>query len=75
MAREFKENSHLKVDKKKYEENFDQIKWAPIEDKPKKKTKKRHITAGMCGEYGMSEFDDEKYKENFDRIDWNKKKE
>lgn len=77
MAQSFAETAHLKIDKKKFEENFDRIDWGkPAEAKydPKKvKRNKKHATAGMCGEYGMSTFDEEKYKENFDQIDWSKK--
>ena len=76
MAREFKETAHLKTDEKKFKERFDEIDWGDLKDKPvEKKNNKKHSTAGMCGEYGMSAVDEEKFKENFDNIDWNKKKE
>lgn len=71
MAREFKETSFLKTDKKKFAENFDAanlqssikesgtyvlrngelVKLTPQEAAKHKK----HATAGICGEYGMSE--------------------
>lgn len=71
MAREFKETAHLKTDKKTFSDNFDAanlrssikdsgsyvvrdgelVKLSDIEA-----TKfKKHKTAGLCGEYGMSE--------------------
>lgn len=76
MAREFKEVAHLKTDEDKFKKNFDEIDWGDLKDKPiLKKTKSKHVTAGMCGEYGISEFDEKAYKENFDRIDWSKKAE
>jgi hypothetical protein len=63
------------IDEKKYKENFDQIDWGDLKDKPVEKIKnKKHVTAGMCGEFGMSVFDEKAFKENFDRIDWSKKK-
>ena len=78
MAQSFSETAHLKIDQKKYEENFDQIKWKSKEeqeeiDKVKVARTKKHMTAGLCGEFGMSTFNDEKYKENFEQIDWSKK--
>lgn len=73
MAREFKELAHLKTDKKKFEENFDQIDWGDLKNKPIKKVPSRHSTAGLCGEYGLSTFDEKAYKENFDNIDWEPK--
>jgi hypothetical protein len=77
MAREFKEVAHLKTNKEEFEKNFDQIDWGDLKDRPVVKSKKgkKHITAGICGEYGMSTFDEKAYKENFDQIDWSKKKE
>lgn len=76
MAREFKETAHLKTDNKAFKENFDAIDWGDLKDKPiEKKGKSKHVTAGMCGEYGISEFNKEEYDKNFDQIDWNKKKE
>lgn len=60
----------------RYKENFDAIDWGDLKDRPvEKKKNKKHVTAGMCGEYGMSTRDEEAYKENFDRIDWSKKTE
>lgn len=77
MAQSFAETAHLKTDKKKFSENWDNIKWPEPEEIKIDKTKvirtKKHATAGLCGEYGMSVVDDEKYKENFDQIDWSKK--
>lgn len=72
MAREFKETSHLKVDKKKFAENFDAIDWGGLKEKPieKKPETKRHPTTGICGEIGMSVFDKEAFDNNFDQIDW-----
>lgn len=32
----------------------------------------KHVSAGMCGEFGMSTFDDKAYKENLERILKNK---
>lgn len=61
-------------DKEAFNENFDSIDWGELKDRPleKKKTKK-HVTAGMCGEYGTSTFDKKSYDDNFDNIDWSKK--
>lgn len=77
MALEFAETAHNKIDLKKFKENFDQIDWGDLKDRPinkeKAKETKRHVTAGMCGESGFKTFDEEKYKENFDQIDWGKK--
>ena len=75
MAREFKELAHLKTDKKKFEENFDTIDWGDLKAKPveKKKSSRKHVTAGMCGEFGMSTFDKKAFDNNFDQIDWSKK--
>lgn len=60
-----------------FKKNFDEIDWGDLKDKPidKKKAEKskKHVTAGICGEFGMSTFDEKAYKENFDRIDWSKK--
>lgn len=71
MAREFKETAHLKTDKQAFSDGYDSIDWGALKEKPlPKKTKSKHSTAGLCGEYGMSTFDDEKYKENFENIDW-----
>ena len=60
-----------------FKENFDAIDWGDLKDKPVDKEKaaktKTHITKGMCGEYGMSEFNKEEYDKNFDQIDWSKK--
>lgn len=76
MAREFKEVAHTRTDLEKYKENFDSIDWGNLKEKPiEKKVKSKHVTAGMCGEYGISEFDEKAYKENFDRIEWSKKAE
>jgi hypothetical protein len=74
MAREFAEVAHLKTDMNKFSENFDSIDWGDLKDKPiEKKNNKRHVTAGMCGEIGMSTFDKEAFEKNFDAIDWSKK--
>jgi hypothetical protein len=75
MAREFKETAHNKTNKEEFDKNFDEIDWGDLKDKPVEKNSKKnvkHVTAGLCGEYGMSVFDDKKYKENFDQIDWSK---
>lgn len=76
MAREFKETAHLNTDKEKFSENFDGIDWGDLKDKPiKDPGKKRHMTAGLCGEYGLSVFDEKAYKDNFDLIKWTNNKE
>jgi hypothetical protein len=76
MAREFKETAHLKTNKEEFSKNFDDIDWGDLKEKPiEKKGKSKHVTAGLCGEFGMSTFDEKKYKENFDQIDWSKKAE
>jgi hypothetical protein len=77
MAQSFKETAHLKTDQEKFKENFDAIDWGDLKEKPieKKPQSKKHVTAGLCGEFGMSVFDEKKYKENFDQIDWSKTKE
>lgn len=67
-----------KVNEQAYKDNFDLIQWRKPEDqeeidKEKVARTKRHVTAGICGEIGMSTFDEEAYKENYDRIDWSKK--
>lgn len=73
MAQSFPETAHLKTDLKKFKENFDSIDWGDLKEKPiEKKSVKRHATAGLCGEYGLSVFDEKAYKENFDNIDWGK---
>lgn len=62
-------------DKKRFNENFDNIDWGGLKEKPlPPPAPKKHATAGLCGEFGMSVFDEKAYKENFDQIDWNKKK-
>jgi hypothetical protein len=66
-----------KVDKEKFDANFDSIDWGEQkeqteEEKKKAKRTKRHLTTGMCGEFGTSEFDKEAFDENFDLIDWGK---
>ena len=77
MAQDLKETAHLHTDKKKFDENYDAIDWGSLREKPideelvKRTTK--HVTAGLCGEYGMSTVDEEAFKENFDNIDWSKK--
>ena len=74
MAREFKETSYLKVDKKKFAENFDSIDWGNLKDKPlPPPAPSKHKTAGLCGEYGLSVFDKEAFDNNFDQIDWSVK--
>ena len=74
MAREIKETAHLHIDEEKFNENFDSIDWGDLKDKPlEKKSVKKHSTAGLCGEFGMSTFDEKAFKENFDNIDWSKK--
>lgn len=70
MAREFKEVAHNRTDKKKFEENFDLIKGGSKLDtgsyvfrngemvklsETEAVKHKKHVTAGICGEYGMSE--------------------
>lgn len=58
----------------KFKENFDSIDWGDLKEKPlPKAAPKKHATAGMCGEFGMSTFDEKAFKENFDLIDWSKK--
>lgn len=60
----------------KFKENFDQIDWGGLRDKPlPKPAPKKHVTAGMCGEFGMSTFDEKAFKENYDQIDWTQTKE
>ena len=78
MAREFKENAHLKIDQDKFKENFDRINWKSKEeqeeiDKEKVARTKKNISAGICGEFGMSVFDKKSFDENFDRIKWKTK--
>lgn len=76
MAQNFPETAHNKIDQKKYKENFDSIDWGDLKDKPiEKKSVKKHITAGMCGEYGLSTFDKEAFDKNFDNIKWDTTKE
>lgn len=76
MAREFKETAHNKIDQKKFEENFDSIDWSKLKNKPlEQKSVKRHATAGLCGEFGMSTFDKAAFDENFDQIKWGKDEE
>lgn len=57
-------------DKEKYNSNFDSIDWGNLKDKPieKKTQTKKHVTAGLCGEFGMSTFDEKAYKANYDLI-------
>lgn len=73
MAQNFKETAHLNTDQDKFAENYDSIDWGDLKDKPlPKKVPSKHITAGMCGEFGQSTFDKEAYDKNFDSIDWSK---
>lgn len=71
MAQSFPETAHLKTDKKAFAENFDAAKLESSIKEPgsyvfrngelvklseQESVKlKKHKTAGMCGEYGMSE--------------------
>lgn len=74
MAQSFPETAHNKIDQKKFKENFDAIDWGDLKDKPLVNTpnNKKHVTAGLCGEFGMSTFDKEAFDNNFDNIDWSK---
>jgi hypothetical protein len=70
-------------DKAQFNDNFDNIDWSTAnkwseeygskQTTELKKTKK-HITAGMCGEYGMSIFDEKAFKSNYELIKWNEEK-
>ena len=64
---------YAKIDKKKFQENFDSIDWGDLKDKPLPKTVPKKRFVGLCGEFGMSVFDKKAFDNNFDQIDWSVK--
>lgn len=72
MAQSFPETAHLKTDKAAFNENWDRIKWNKTEPKAASYVviegeviecpitlPGKHVTDGMCGEYGIKDTSEE----------------